>query len=231
MKWKRRSTVRMACSTSCKSFFYPSRKPITDRINSRGKKVFKKFENDDYNIDPDEEAETEEDVGRIMGDEDFDIPSTIKPLTRKSVKPRLLFPTEAQRRAREEAAEEDTTDIEDANKPEDTEMQIQEQAEPDEIQQDDAPSTPAEAIKSTPDSPPVSTRSLRSSMHKSSGTDSATGTGATKRSSPFDSWRRSKGSVARAGSPRRPGKGKKRTGSMTAETTSAPAISKKQKRR
>jgi hypothetical protein len=78
-------------------------------LNSRGKKVFRKFE-DNTNQDADEDDNLSDmDIRHKAGT------AATKPFTRSSIKPRLLFPSEGQRREREEgheADEEALTDIE-----------------------------------------------------------------------------------------------------------------------
>ena len=119
---------------------------------SRGKKTFRKFN------------DTEEVVSGVVDDDaeidaalEADLPSRLRrPLTRSSVKPRLLFPTPEQLRAREtrsqatEDEEEAATDIEEPNHLSTPKGQM-----------DDVVATPM-APKFAPASPPTTTRVTRS---------------------------------------------------------------------
>ena len=139
-----------------------------------------------------------------------EVEETTPRFTRSSIKPRLLFPTDAQRQSRQSAPslnitdEEATTDI-DETKEEDTEMTEEEPV-----------TTP---IKNTfaPATPPTTARKTRSSKKKAeiesdgmvvSSGDTLEFSGGKRggSSSPFDGWQRTKPrGVAN-------GKGKKRRG-------------------
>lgn len=137
----------------------------------------------------------------------------LRPFTRSSIKPRLLFPTEAQRLARETAVssvadEEAVTDIEEAGPTQDSEMTEEELL-----------LTPVKPIF-TPASPPTTGRVTRASKKKEIGGDSdrfASGPGGMPnqvrvkkggRLSPFDGWERTKPGL---------GKSKKREGEELAK--------------
>jgi len=140
-------------------------------------------------------------------------------VTRSTFKPKLLFPTEEQRRER------DATNI-----------QEEEEALTD-IEEDAGPATPVQNIDSaTPASPPLSGRSLRSVDKKEvvengSATPVITHQEAIKdgkkkaKVSPFEAWRRTK-SAAPASST---SKGKKRTATEMAEESVHNVGSKKTK--
>lgn len=118
----------------------------------RGKKTFRKF-----NDTEEDEGSVVDDIAAIDAALEEDIPSRLRrPLTRSSVKPRLLFPTPEQLRAREtrshatEDEEEAVTDIEEPNHLSTPKGQM-----------DDAIATP-KAPKFAPASPPTTTRVTRS---------------------------------------------------------------------
>lgn len=151
-------------------------------IRSRGKRIFRKFE------DVDETS---------PGDE----PSTLtaeprKRTTRSSIKPRLLFPLKPKDTAADEDEEADT-DIEEpvaAEKPGQVEMTPAEQV-------DETPDTPA-APKYAPASPPTTSRTTRSGNKPADDLTPVKATRPGKRS-PFDGWRHTKSSS---------GSGQKRAG-------------------
>lgn len=101
----------MACFTFCKSYIPIYTKTEANFLSSRGKKIFRKFDEDF------EDQDEYDDEGLLAGRSDAeDMSSSARPLTRASIKPRLLFPTAEQRQAREQKSvvtdEEATTDIE-----------------------------------------------------------------------------------------------------------------------
>lgn len=131
-----------------------------------------------------------------------------RPLTRSSVKPRLLFPTEKQRRERELAEEEALTEIEDAHRVEKKEKK---------------PITPVKESFAAPATPPTTGHATRSATKQAAIYNGGTHFGPSapelviedlpssterrprKKTSPFDVWQRTK-AVSSAGH----GKGKKR---------------------
>lgn len=148
---------------------------------SRGKKIYRRFtpDSDQPNLSS-EETEIEGSAS-----------PRLRPLTRSSVKPRLLFPTEKQRREREVAEEEALTDIEDGR----LENGHEKLTTP--VKQSFAPTTPpttGHATRSTtkqaalrggssPLAPPeVSFEDAASSVERRPG----------KRTSPFNAWQRTK---------------------------------------
>ena len=152
--------------------------------HSRGKKVFRKFD------DEDEEEEIDAaDLGllRNSGINPSDIPP-LKTLSRKSIKPRRLFQTEQQKLEREaEKEEEALTEIEDNA---DTELIHV-----------TSPLTPTKKPETaTPVSPPASGRALRSAAKRDAAdleAQSAVGVeeGQSKepeKISPFATWKRVK---------------------------------------
>lgn len=121
-------------------------------------------------------------------------PPPFGPSTRASVKPRLLFPTEKQRRERELAEEEALTDIEDCRA----------------AKTEEKPVTPLkQSFTTAPATPPATGHATRSATRKaalSSGnsplgapelffeeTTTSVGRRPRKKTSPFDSWQRTKG--------------------------------------
>lgn len=149
---------------------------------SRGKKVFRKFPKED---DADEEDDSELETGNC------------RPLTRSSIKPRLLFPTAKQREEREAANtddEEATTDVEELH---DDVMTDREE---------EQVTTPVKQTVFSPATPPTTVHATRSSTKKApEAVDPIPYQG--KKASPFNGWARTKAgtSTSAAG-----GKGKKR---------------------
>ncbi|KAL9018271.1 MAG: hypothetical protein Q9185_004437 [Variospora sp. 1 TL-2023] len=148
----------------------------------RGKKIFRPFapDPDHPNLSSDE-TEIEDSISPPP-----------RPFTRSSVKPRLLFPTEKQRRERVLAEEEALTDIEDH----DHQQQAQEK-----------PITPTKQSFNAPATPPTTGHATRSATRKAAvnGWNSPFGppeviaketTSAEwrprKKTSPFDGWQRTK---------------------------------------
>ena len=136
----------------------------------------------------------------------------LRPLTRSSVKPRLLFPTEKQRRKRELAEEEALTEIEDAHGVE-TESKHKKKK----------PITPIKQSFAPPATPPATGHATRSATKQAAmngrsppfgmpegDVEGSASSGdrhrPKKRTSPFDTWQRTKAN----GSAGSAGKGKKR---------------------
>lgn len=156
-------------------------------MSSRGKKIFRKFPDD--GLDPDKTLENSEIETSIL-----------RPLTRSSMKPRLLFPTPQQRQERIAAAIEDEeapTDIEDHHDHEMTEPEGEPVV------------TPVKAIFSQAATPPATGHATRSSTKKVAAepTEAMPYEGKSKKASPFDGWARTKAGVGLSA-----GKGKKRDG-------------------
>jgi hypothetical protein len=177
---------------------------------SRGKKVFTRFS------DMEEDDEDEDDLGLFATRPDLlaansDILKRAKPLTRNSIKPRVLFPATTQQDSRpleEEDEEEDATDREDV---EVAEVQVAKTQVP--------PTKAKSSIVTpavTPESPevpeaPGATRLLRSSARfAAQGEETPTGTNSAdtkrKRISPFDQWLRKKQAIEEMSSPAPPAK-------------------------
>ncbi len=186
---------------------------------SRGRKTFRKFK-------PETEDDDPTDLGLLASRPDLFDGSTIprvRPLTRSSIKPRLLFPNAAQLAARESTADalskRDTINKQDAI-PEEV------AAEPSNagaINLEYPPVTPpSRTIVSTPSSPRVTGRSLRSQIKKIESESEVTPSGpdakAEKRISPFDGWLRTKSQST-------PSKTKKRYG-VSVESISGPVVKK-----
>ncbi|KAL8719472.1 MAG: hypothetical protein Q9225_003522 [Loekoesia sp. 1 TL-2023] len=150
----------------------------------RGKKIFRRFTPDpDHPNISSEETEIEGSVS-----------PRLRPSTRASVKPRLLFPTEKQRRERE-VAEEAPTDIEDELTGEKEEKVVTP------IKQSFAPATP-----------PTTGRATRSATKKATMNGDSSPLGShdlfleqtttsverrpRKKTSPFEGWQRTKGGSA-----------------------------------
>lgn len=158
-------------------------------IDSRGKKIFRKFPNEDPDANTVSGSDTEAtNSGR---------------LTRSSIKPRLLFPTARQRQQRE------APDVEDEEAPTDIEInQDHEMTDPKEV------TTPVRPTAFDPTTPPTTGHATRASTKKITleslpfelpepAEDVQYGPRG-KKISPFGGWARTKGGTGAAG------KGKKR---------------------
>lgn len=174
------SIAKKAWSTSCEypRSLLPS-KPTLNLDYSRGKKVFRKFPKEDEDDDSGLEADD------------------CRPLTRSSIKPRLLFPTSKQRQEREAADiddEEASTDIEELH---------------DEVMTDPEQEHATPIVKQTvfsPATPPTTVHATRSSTKKAPEAVEAIPYKG-KKVSPFDRWARTKASTSTSVAG---GKGKKR---------------------
>lgn len=136
----------------------------------RGKKFFRKFSDNDN-----------EDMDELLDDENEDEVRLARPLTRSSIKPRLLFQTPKTKAMIEE--EEAATDVEDEH----IDQPVAEPQTPAKPHHKRA-STP-EAPKFAPVSPPDTRRTTRSTNKL---VEQSTPIKPTDRKSPFDSWRRTK---------------------------------------
>lgn len=143
--------------------------------------MFRKFN------DEDSEEVSESDADLLRYHPDIDVART-SALQRNSIKPRLLFPSQEQLRAKEARAtkveEEAATDVE--------ECANASKKSPEE------PTTPKKStLASNPDTPSTPGRSLRPRAPKDlvvapAATPSGQGTAGAKKISPFDSWQRVK---------------------------------------
>ncbi|KAL4810431.1 hypothetical protein BDV18DRAFT_57365 [Aspergillus unguis] len=157
----------------------------------RGKKMFRKF-SDDVASDAEDD---DDDLGLLASRPDLIDSSVLensRPLTRSSVKPRVLFPTARGDVSQEhDADEEATTDIEDhvledADGAEDLDLIA-------DVESQQRPVTPPPKTTITPPSPGASTRSLRSRGKRELETGhTPTASEAKKKRSPFDGWLRKK---------------------------------------
>ena len=179
---------------------------------SRGKKIYRKFPNDG----------SEHNDTNNHGDSERDS-STIRPLTRSSVKPRLLFPTKKQVHERTVSTvddEEAPTDVEDRQDHEMTDLEDEKQV-----------ITPVKASFFSPPTPPTTGHATRAATKKAtldSPSDPPEPVEAIryglhgKKVSPFDGWARTKAGKGEVVG----GKGKKREGEAM-EKTEGVAGSKK----
>ncbi|EEP82494.1 predicted protein [Uncinocarpus reesii 1704] len=161
----------------------------------RGKKIFRKFSPE--HID---EADDNEDLG-LLGSMDGASGTYTRPLTRSSIRPRVLFPTAEQLRAREAKTKAKETARQTRR------AETEEDAPPDAIR---TPTAPSKATQlAIPSTPLASGRSLRSQTKKLEPemTPDNSGNRSGNRSSPFDRWTRIKSKSSPAA------KGKKRTSS------------------
>ncbi|KAF5134596.1 uncharacterized protein G6M90_00g037390 [Metarhizium brunneum] len=151
----------------------------------RGKKFFRKFSEQDQSEEI--AASAEDDELRLN-----------RPLTRASVKPRLLFPTQ---KTTAEDDEEALTDVEDMNL-------IDEHVPQTPMKAHSIPAKTPEAPKYAPVSPPDTRRTTRSTNKLADTPMKGTG-----RKSPFDSWPRTKEHKSQSPAPKRAGE------SLASETT------------
>lgn len=169
----------------------------------RGKKVFRKFAadlEDDYDSIPGTETELDAETSSPK----------LRPFTRSSIKPRLLFPTDAQRQERSHAAVEDeeaVTDIEELPPlPNDSEMT---DLAPD--TEEEALVTPVKESFTAPTTPPTIGHATRAATRKAklniSPPEPAEGIGPFERTagraSPFNAWQRTKATTSGAGKGRK----------------------------
>ena len=139
---------------------------------SRGKKFFRKFSENDGT----EPEETEDSADTK--------PALTHPLTRSSVKPRLLFPTNKVEVADDDDDEEAATDVEDMYRADESSLPQTP------IEAHSAPAKTPEAPKFAPVSPPDTKRTTRSTNRLAKeGTPMKSSSG---RKSPFDAWPRTK---------------------------------------
>ncbi|KAM6486049.1 hypothetical protein HDV62DRAFT_266087 [Trichoderma sp. SZMC 28011] len=152
----------------------------------RGKKFFRKFSE----FDDDEELE----------ELDSDVEAQFsKPLTRSSIKPRLLFPAKAPAAKTKDMLEEEeaATDVEEAVEAEKPTAKVEIVETPAKAKEERA-QTP-DAPKYAPASPPETRRTTRSTNKLSADTAPIKRTG---KKSPFDSWIRTKEHTNRSGTKR-----------------------------
>ncbi|PYI34074.1 hypothetical protein BP00DRAFT_337403 [Aspergillus indologenus CBS 114.80] len=164
----------------------------------RGKKMFRKFTDD---VDSCGEDEDDDDLGLLAARPDLideSVAAKLRPLTRSSIKPRVLFrsaASDAQQDGTGEADEEAATDIEDhlldveAEETDNTDLDL------DMLQRCVTP--PLRTTVASPSSPGGTERSLRSRIKRDSKEKSETPSTSgsetkRKRVSPFDGWLRSK---------------------------------------
>jgi hypothetical protein len=213
---------------------------LTGPLNSRGKKVFRRFEEEAQGSDDDFDLSDLETCRRAG------VPKA-KRFTRSTVKPRLLFLTEEQRIARDaaiaEEADDETIDDIEVPKPISNKLAINVNAStpPPSSPVEMVVTTPIDEMMQTPSTPPPSHRATRSSAKKDVAASPDPSTGIAdqltnkhlshpkkgKRTSPFTSWARTKASdlfpaavadsksTKREGSPIERSAGTKRTRSGT----------------
>ncbi|KAI1480871.1 hypothetical protein K445DRAFT_68867 [Daldinia sp. EC12] len=153
----------------------------------RGKRIFRKFSSSE-DLDSDEaDSESEIEEAELNGPKSRD---RLRPLTRSSVKPRLLFPTKGKNVAKPTTTttddEEAATDIEDHVFKDVEEEEIEVPTTPT-AKATKKPGTPV-APKFAPASPPSTVRTRRTTLKAEASPLKIT----KSRSSPFDGWRRSK---------------------------------------
>ncbi|KAI0905002.1 hypothetical protein F4823DRAFT_160317 [Ustulina deusta] len=150
----------------------------------RGKKMFRKFAED---ADADSSSQAEADEADDLGFNGQTIRN--RPMTRSSIKPRLLFPPEP--KGKKVA----TTTVEDEEAVTDIEDVFDDDAQPAEIEVPQTPVQDAKGKVETPDAPRFGPASPPSTARATRSTDKLRG-GDTpmkaKGPSPFDGWRRSK---------------------------------------
>ncbi|KAE8373388.1 hypothetical protein BDV26DRAFT_272211 [Aspergillus bertholletiae] len=189
----------------------------------RGKKIFRKF------VDPVESDgdDDDDDLGLLAARPDLldeEITANVRPLTRSSIKPRVLFPTANDRAPPSnhvsDVDEEAATDIEDH-------MLVPEEVEtvdrPVDIEMKQRPVTPPQNTVETPPSPGATIRSLRPRAKRDDSEHTTPTASETKRKrvSPFDGWLRRKSTPVPAGP-----KAKKRDAADTVGSPGGPATKK-----
>ena len=173
---------------------------------SRGKKFFRKFPEAD--LDSPTISTT---AATSFLDSYTEREETTPHFTRSSIKPRLLFPTAAQRQSRQPATplnitdEEATTDI-DETRPDDTEMTEEEPPITTPIKNTFAPTTPPTTVRATRSSKKKAEAESNGMTPSSADTVEYSGGKREESYSPFDGWQRTKSGVVADG------KGKKRAG-------------------
>ncbi|PLB52997.1 hypothetical protein P170DRAFT_379339 [Aspergillus steynii IBT 23096] len=191
----------------------------------RGKKMFRKF--DDTLDSEEEDDDADDDLGLLSARPDLIDAShspSVRPLTRSSIKPRVLFPSANDRAPREEPVEdldeEAATDIEDQA----FASEVADELDNADVDMNQRPMTPdLNPVSDTPSSPGATIRSLRSRTKREDGEKSQTPTISEtrkKRASPFDGWLRKKQTPAGAAA-----KPKKRD-AETANSPGGPATKK-----
>ncbi|KAL9092591.1 MAG: hypothetical protein Q9165_004395 [Trypethelium subeluteriae] len=209
----------------------------------RGKRVFRSFDNNSRNIavtDTADEA-TRRAAGATAG----------RPLTRTNFKPRLLFPNEAQTKARQEDDDEDdreaVTDIDERiiststaehqAAPSEFDMKKQDQEVITPVKQDFSPATPPSTVRATRsstkkdiDTSPLARATHAHQQKEWDEQDLESGHVQTrhKKPSPFDKWPRAKSSsrsvsgVKREAEPLEKGEGQRATGKRTRSGAAGP---------
>ncbi|KAI1473062.1 uncharacterized protein F4812DRAFT_411414 [Daldinia caldariorum] len=159
----------------------------------RGKRIFRKFSAIE-DLDSDE-AESESGEAELNGAESRE---RLRPLTRSSIKPRLLFPTKGKNVAKPTTDDEEAaTDIED-HVFKDVDKDVEEEEK--EIEVPATPTTKVTKKPGTPVSPPSTVRTRRTTFHAKADVSPLKVT--KSRSSPFDGWRRSKSRATAQGQKR-----------------------------
>lgn len=185
--------------------------------------MFRKF-NDTLDSDR-EDDDTDDDLGLLSARPDLIDPSStsVRPLTRSSIKPRVLFPSANDRARREEPAEdpdeEAVTDIEDQA----FASEVADDLDNADVEMRQRPITPeANHGSEPPSSPGATVRSLRPRTKREdlAQTQTPTISETKKRASPFDGWLRKKQTPAGAAA-----KPKKRD-AEAANSSSGPATKK-----
>lgn len=140
---------------------------LTLTIHSRGKKILRRFDNTAGSNEDDDDNLSDLEVRRKAG------VSANKRFTRSTIKPRLLFPSEEQKRAREAAEEADEEAVTDIEVPQ--------------------PKTAITPVKQQfhPTTPPSTGRSKRSSAEHED-VNTATVSKVTKKINAFGGWARRK---------------------------------------
>ncbi|KAM0487020.1 hypothetical protein ACHAPX_000287 [Trichoderma viride] len=157
----------------------------------RGKKFFRKFSEFDVEV---EDEELDSDVEAHFS----------KPLTRSSIKPRLLFPTKAPAPKTKQMLEEEeaATDVEDTKDASEAEEPSAPAPVKTPVKAKEERARTPEAPKYAPASPPETRRTTRSTNKLAAAPTPAKRAG---KKSPFDSWLRTKESATRSGTKRAAG--------------------------
>lgn len=182
----------------------------TNSLDSRGRKIYRKFDSDieDEEIDSEDLGLLEHSRGPVP-----DVKS-LRTLTRKSIKPTRLFQTELEKRTHEaEKEEEAPTDIEDDSDNSKQPIEVIDLITPKDGSEVTKPSTSAAPAKKQPGHSTLTKGHLDSDSDVSQGTSNSKN----KKASPFDTWKRVKRGTATE--PSTASKGKKRAAEVHEEET------------
>ncbi|KAI1174343.1 hypothetical protein F4777DRAFT_385738 [Nemania sp. FL0916] len=200
-KWSKRKTVSIP-GEGKQSIEDAVKRPDGVLVVFRGKKIFRKFSenhDDDFGSGAENDDEAIDSISNGQASEG-------RPMTRSSIKPRLLFPPNRKGKQIATTVEEEeaVTDIED-NVSQDPEYAQAEASETLGHSTEDMAETPVQTTKGkieTPKAPRYAPSSPMSTVRVTRSADKIRGADEAKIPSPFDAWRRSKSRAQRQGQKR-----------------------------